>query len=72
MALFDVKHNFIFQGDLLPPINKEKHTLYFSEDKQGLPALVSSGSKSPSQVQRMVGLGIFYFKFPLAGTSFPF
>lgn len=43
----------------------------YGED-EGLPALVSSGSKSPDQVLRVAGLRIFHFQFPLVGTAFHF
>lgn len=39
------------------------------EDKQGLLALVSSGSGSPNQVLSVVDLGKFHFQFPLVETG---
>lgn len=39
------------------------------EDKQGLLALVSSGSESPNQVPSVVGLGKFHFQFPPVETG---
>ena len=61
------------QGDLGPLMNVGgKHTVYCGEDKQGLLALVSSGSKSPSQVLSVPGPGRFQFQCPLVGTPFHF
>lgn len=50
---------------------RKKHN-FCEENEPSLPALASSGSKSPRRVLRGVGLGIFYFKFPPVVTSFHF
>lgn len=39
--------------------------MYYDEDRRGLPALVSSGSKSPTLVLRLVALGYFISNFLL-------
>ena len=73
IAEFDIKHAFMFQGDLGSLMNIQGEAQCTWPGGQAGPAApVSSGSESPHWVLRVVGLRIFYFKFPLVETPFHF